>query len=899
MDLQSLLNQQLSIIESLDLLPSGKIRFGGRAGGFVDVEIESPIGGRRRSVRARCGSDCPPGRVQLVKLDTGEYVAFSPSAARPQEAKSVERSSSKKGKLVKKEDGEFWPVTSAFLYSKIKPNQELLDGNGAADFDETTWDAVRCFASPTGSQDEAVAFFENKHLLGDYDTPEKALFNQMRADRLVVPPDAPSASFARDNAAWGSGSEDAVIIWFYIGDLTETYGLGLVHSGLGQIFKVLGTTTYPNADNTGEPGPGFCMEMQRSGNTSLALYPTEQMGQGPLTKYLSTQFPNLGGKIGYHGQIFKWRGMQDYITYGGGRRTYLYRLYWSGIEGVPAYETDPQSPTSVPPDYNPGPGTANPWTLEDEPWYRFGWDYPYLRIGCMSGGGIGAVTSAITGSGFGCGDTIDSDKWFWNHGVGATASALDRFAHYTLDDTGMFVCWQGHKDNASLAQSFFETFRAYWGLPGTVHRLKSCNPYGCELPGGGGYPPPPPSNVSRFIGQNWGRKAEMWLKVCRQNDPPLKIKLPFEYCAVLEKQTILGGGSFSPGANFESGKTRNTMQTYGLCYIGSGGFTDTFGLENPHATLAIDEEFAYVDILYGCERIFEQPLTLPVRSRLGNQGFGGIGSGNNWTYRVMGRADEYVSHISGNRPANEAATMPVLIKDVFTSCQSYKIKLPTKDDKTLIIVGSQKFKRGEVNTLTSKNPDWECTKKFTIHDYRTSVERYINVTTPPFIESNPDFSTLGGLPALNQIVSVNLSNINNFIPRYYKPQMQWTQLDKVYYQLMGSPRQFNPLTEVLPQNVHIAPGDLHKGSIIFESDRKFGGHWRSEKVMVASGFGNPTASSNVVYSEYGRTTMFPTVIPFTEQILGNGLMENNVLIKWYRVTPSSFPIMGQAPRHFY
>lgn len=780
------------------------------------------------------------------------------------------------------EDEEIWPVTSAFLYSRIKLNQELLDGNGAADADETTWDAVRCFASPTGSIDEAVVFFENKHLLCDYDTAEKALLNQMRADRLVIPAGSPSASFARDSAVWGSGSADAVMCWYYIGNPADAF------TG-GKIFKVSGPPMHPNAGNVTESGPGLCMEIYSAGGISAAIFPDEGMAQGPLTKELSKQFPALGGRIGYAGRIEKWRGL-DYSS------TSRLRYFRS----QPSVNEPNKTPTSVPSWYTPNPN-INPWVnYTDSTWFEFGWpDSTY--IGCASTSWILAVKSNINS--VNCAGGIPNDSWYWGGDAAPTIGRIDaNNPQGSIGTTGMYVCWAGHRENMSTAMSFFQTFRTYWGIAGSVTYLGSTNPYGCEItPGGGNFPPAPPSNTSRFVGQNWGRKAEMWLKVCRQNDPPLELKLPFEYCAVLEKQVILGGGSFMNGANFEAGKTRNYLMTYGLCFVGSGGHTNTFGLELPHATLAIDDEFAYIDILYGAERIFEQPQIYPVRNRLGNQGFGGLvgGQGNYWGHRIPGRFDEYVHNISGLIPPGiTPPQLPLLIKDVFTSCQSYKIKLPTKDSKTLTIVESQKLKRGQANTMTNKNPDWEYTQKFTIHDARTSgAPLVVSSFIPRFTQENLDFSTFGGLPALNQFIDLDPNNINNFTPKYYKPVVNWSQLDKVHYKLMGSPRQFNPLTEILPPNIHVASSNNDRfNSVIFDTDRNFGGHGRSEKVMIASRFGYPDISSNVRYSHISGDAIFPTVIPFIEQICGNGLIENGILVKWYRVTESSFPKMGQLPR---
>ena len=110
----------------------------------------------------------------------------------------------------------------------------------------------------------------------------------------------------------------------------------------------------------------------------------------------------------------------------------------------------------------------------------------------------------------------------------------------------MYVCWEGHKDNIGLAQSFFEAFRTYWGLPGSVVKLATCGRFGCEIgaPGGGGYPPAPPG-PPRFLVEALGRKAEIWLKVCDGDKPPIELKLPFEFAAVVERFRVIGNASIA------------------------------------------------------------------------------------------------------------------------------------------------------------------------------------------------------------------------------------------------------------------------------------------------------------------------------------------------------------------
>lgn len=804
---------------------------------------------------------------------------------------------------------DIWPVTSCFLYSRIKSVKEKLTGNGAAQGkEETSWDAIKIYSGVNFS-DYAYGFAERLDLLGDYETAEDALNNKLKPSRLIVPTGGGSSGAARDDSVINSGSADAVIVWFYIGS-TNGYGTELVNEGSGKIFKVSGPSSYPSNQNT-EQGPGFCMECYRAG-VSVAIYPIVNLGEEPLTQYLSTSFPDLGGKIGYWGNIYSWHGMTDYSE-GLSRRTYLYREYWSGIGGVPAYPTEQvQSPTSFPPEWQQGVSNYSPWALEDAQWYRFGWDYPSNRIACMSAGAIAVNTSALTAASVECGATIPNDQWYWVGGIGSSAGALDKRNSYSLAD-GMFVCWQGHKEHIGTAKSFFEAFATYWEIPGaTVTKLGSCNLYGCEIPGGGGgYPAAPPSDASRFLIDTYGRKAKVFLVCHKQDYEPVEVELPFEYAAVVEEMTVLGGGSFSFGANFEASKTKKSLLTYGY-QTGATGY-EPIGLDLIHGTLSIDAEFAYINLFYGGERLYEEPMLFPLQTRLAAEGFGSprTGNGGNYGYdrftnRQMGTSPmSYGLSIypSGYilSPSQTGEKHPRFIKDCWTSCLAIKVKLPTKNNKTLTIIETQKYKRGETITLTASNPDNEFDNKFLIRDYRTDFDIYgVEMVSI----QNPEFASFGGLPALGLQFFLNNGYANNNIPitgNFYKKKEDFTILDWVYYQLQEMPRQYNPLITVLPTGVSIAQNGAAKVNVIYDLDKKFGRHGRAEKIMTASSFGYTTGNYygglSPTYASQGTLGPEHLFIAHKEQLAGNGLKVNNILTKWFRVTTSSFPIFGQLVRN--
>lgn len=883
--------KQAEIVGQLQQFPIGRSNSGGRAGGMIEVVVTNPLPGQPRVVQAKCANDCPPGDVQLVKADDdGSYVALSPNAA-VKTSETTTRQISKKNPTIPKKDEEVWPVTGAFLYSKIKPNMEDLTDNGLAAGNETSWD-WNGFTAFSSSDPASVAYLfgQQFNTLGDYATASDALNNVLKPDRLIIPTGSGggSSGAARDDAA--GGSVDGVTVWFYIGE-PNTLDTNLVDANSGEIFKVSGSSAYPDNVNT-EQGPGFCMQMMSLGTTSLALYPIVSIGSEPLTQYLKSSFPDLGGRIGYWGNIFSWHGMQDYST----NRTSLFREYWSGIPGVPADDSPAQTPTSYPPDWDSqGP---SPWTYENNDWYKYGWDNPNTRISALSGGAIVVVNSALTaGSGFSCGDTIPNDKWAWSLGVGASRGALE---YLGFGAYGMFVCWSGHIDNIGLAQSFFEAFRVYWEIPGSVKKLRSCNPFGCELGGGGGgggYPSPPPSAPGqRYLAKYWGRKAEIFLKVCRQNDPPLELKLPIEFAACVEKVDVIGGGSFGSGSNFNSQKSIPLSRNYWQMV----GNEDPFALEMVHGTLSIDDTFAYIDIFYGGERIREDPLTKPVAIKLANSGFG---PGGSFRERRMGTCnnEDIVGDYAVRVPALTRPNEPRVLKDCFGGCHSYKVKLPTDADKNLTIVAHQKYKRGEVISLTAASQDNEFNDKFLICDFRTDVRQilrnYFYITDP-----NPEFASFGGLPALVQTPLYRDDDMENFALSFYKNQADWTQLDWIYWQLQEGPRQFNPLNTVLPLGVEIAnPSDGPTG-VFFEFDKKFGRHGRAECIIPTASFGyngTYTGGQPAQYRLQGNNSYssYLPVVSFSEQLKGNGIKENGQIVKWYRVSASSFPIHGQLTRN--
>ncbi|HLO51627.1 MAG TPA: hypothetical protein VK211_24650 [Kamptonema sp.] len=878
--------KQAEIVGQLQQFPIGRTNSGGRAGGMVEVVVTNPLPGQPRVVQAKCANDCPPGDVQLLKVDDGSFVALSPNAAVKTSETTTRQVSKKNPKKPPKKDEEIWPCTVCFLYSRVKPNTENLTDNGAATGDETSWDFVSGYASSVTNSYAYVAR-QRFDKLGDYATAQDAIDNKLKPDRLITPSGVGSGA-AKDDAVAGTNSADNITIWFYIGNPADALTDG-------RIVQVNGPPFHPSAGSITDSGPGYCMEVNRAGIVS-AIFPSEQMGLGPLTKHLRESFPELGGRIGYAGRIEKWRGMQDYASVN----------FLSYVKNSPSPTEPNQVPVSFPSWYNPE-SNQNPWLYTGSSWFQFGWPDPQYS-GCASSSWVNIESSAMNAA-TECGASIENDQWFWGGDAAPYYGVIDRSnpSGYIGTD-GMFVCWRGHLEHAGMAQSYFEAFRTYWGIAGSVTKLGSANPYGCELPNGGGYPPAPPANTSRFLSNSYGRKAEIWLKICKENLEPIEIKLPFEFAAIVETISVLGGGSMNTGSAFESGKNQAVLLTHGRFAGGSFG-SDPFSLECPHATLSIDKEFAYIDILYGGERLWEEPLTLPVRPRLANMGFGS-------RQEDIYGSDYFVSRRLGLDPSDRSVGLyqirtsgsfwplnpwgpdvhPRIVKDCFSCCQSYIVKLPTKENPNPTITASQKYNKGENIALTAASLDNEFNNKFLIADYRTEniSNNYLTPNYIPKADPQTHYATFGGLPALIQIIDYSLQNINQLAPVFYKSQSDWTDMDWIHYQLQESPRQYDPLNTVLPQGVVTKLNE--RQAMIFDLDNKFDRHARAERIMPSTGFGHSTSTAPA-YREYLSNSAYPLFVSFKEQLIGNGLIENGKLSKWFRVSTASFPILGQLKRN--
>ncbi len=868
--------KQAEIVGQLQQFPIGQTNSGGRAGGMVEVVVTNPLPGQPRVVQAKCANDCAPGDVQLLKADDGSYIALSPNAA-VKTSETTTRQVSKKESVKPKKDDEVWLVTSCFLYSKLKEIQVDFTDNIATDLTSyDAWQTVSVTNSPTNER--VILFTQRSDTMGDYETANDALNNNLKEDRKLKPGNTGAGSGgAADDAAWGSQSPDARIIWYYIGDPTD-----IVPDG--KIFQVEGPPAHPDAGDVTNPGPGFVMQVYGGGIVS-AIFPRETMGSGPLTKHLSQSFPDLGGEIGYAGQIAKWRGEQDFT---------------SGIfyfRDVPNSNNTPQSPVSFPSGYIPG-GT-DPWLTTNGDWFEFGWPDPQY-IGCASSSWINADLRNLTN--LGCGDVIPNDAWYWGGDATPNSGRIDKDnSGGYIGYEGMFVCWKGHKDNAGLAMSFFQSFGAYWGIVGGVTFLGSVNPFGCGTgdPSGGGYPPPPPG-LRRFLVKQYGRKAEIHLKVCEKDYPPIELKLPFEFAALIEKFVLQG----SPPTNQFPSNQQDVFITMGAAY----GSDFQYALECPHATMSVDGEFVYIDILYGGERDWEDPLSRPIPCKLSN-----LGSGDFTGFalsRRLAQKESGILIVGGYKSPNTVEKAPRYKADHFSYCQSYKVALPTSStNRVLTIIGNQRYRRGETIQLTAKSPDNEFNNKFLICDFRT--DKLEDIPPPPDLPNNlvapwqlpnPEYASFGGLPALVQVqfpgFPVQSLEHFNAIEKFYKPIEVWTDMDKIHFELQEAPETFWPLNTVLPVGEFIALGTGESyHHVRFMLDGKFGRDGRAASIGRPSKFAYPNSESPTytTYSLYGSFLLFTS---FKEQLIGNGIKNNEGLVtKWNRVSTSSFPIFSQLRRN--
>lgn len=835
------------------------------------------------------------------------------------------------------EETDIWPVTSCFLYSRIKAIEEDLTDNLATDLTSydayQSWETQNLLYDPTKTVkwNELNApriknsfFVQRADTLGDYETAQDAFTNKLKADRMFAPPSGSDDGGAADDSAWGEGSENAVTAWFYIGDMTGFQPIERnIFYARGNGY---GNFSGPNYNAPYIQGPlSPCMTMYQVGAGAIeALYASLSFGEEPLSKYLkSSSFQNLGGKVGYWGGIRQWHGMQDFTDYSSTRYDRSY-----GINDANGF----REPTSQPPDYPginyPSPPIV-PWSFEGGRWYQFGWPrYSPTGVGeillnCSSGPGnirvynygIDPFSSAAE---FECGGDISGDNWS-GYRLGDHSSPWMQEGNPS-NKNGMFVCWQGSLANLGLASSFCSALQEYFSIDngmGGVTLLGSCNPYGCKGPPGtpgNGYPKAP--LAQRVIAKQYGHKAEIWLKVCDKEKSPVELKLPFEFAAVVTK-LVAQNGTLSNGQT-----TISTLMT------ATSVADSANACERPHTTMAVDKDFVYIDILYGGERDWATPQIRPVPTRLSQTGSGVVKPSDSLgsVTRVLGMKEPSLRMFIVEEYNQSGQELYARYKaDYFTYCQSFKIALPNSfNNNELIIVESQRYQRGQTIQITERSPDNEFNNKFLICDFRTDMrEQELEPSSPSWsaitagfeniysISSipNPDYASFGGLPALLQgrkpvTGSLNNANANldetlaffEVVPKFYKPQSNWTDMDKIHFQLQESPRMIWPGNTILPIGEFVNINDLYSGDVIlFDNNGKFGKHGRASTVTPASMFGN----SDVVAPQYGDTVSksFLLYTSFKEQLIGNGIKnEAGLVVKWNRVSTSSFPVFGQLPR---
>lgn len=794
-----------------------------------------------------------------------------------------------------------YPCTVALLYTKLKPEMELLTDNCATEV--TSWDY---FNSPTRgtpgtpSEETAFGFRQRCDDFGDYVTGADAVTNKIKESRKPKPkPPGGGETGSGDSNAWPSGDEKAVIAWYHITAEDESSN-GLWPGADGKRFKAENVSTHPDSIAP-ESGPGECMEVWR-GSKGVGIFPDLVFGQEPFSAYLKkTAFPELGGYIGYTGGINIWHGVQDLA----GTGIVYSRPY--PMNGWPA-----QIPISFPSEFSGEPW--EPWFYTDGSFYSFGWDLYPLNI--FSSGFVSVELSALLNPELGCNVILEQEDWYFsgNSPYGGGVFGGGQFGNSSgLGGTGMFVCWKGHADHLSMFKSFLEAAKDYWKIGDPynilanpkVTFLGAVNPYGCVVGdptggggggGGGGFPPAPPVTEPRILLDTYGRKAEVWLKVCRQEDPPLEIKLPFEYIALVEQIRCPSDWEMYSQGNFKDRyATAELMGGFGTNY-------NTFGCDMIHATVNIDEkgEFAYVDILYGAERVFQQPFTTVIPSRLSNVGKGPGHDSYGFASRNAGT--KHNGFVEGEWVApNTVEEIARVRGDYFSFCQSYKIQLPTKSSKTLAIVASEKYKRPEPITLSAGTPDNEFNNKYLICDFRT--ERVDNIPSPeggsakaPWQNPQPYFATFGGLPCLFQVDKYNYYRHEQWVitqgEPYYKAPEDWTDLDHIYFELMERPEIIWGESD-LPTNVFIAQiGSGSQGTIKFNLDGKFQRQGRCEVILHADYFGLRWGD----IEQYDNVTNFPLSVEFKEQMIGNGIIKGGVLTKWFRIATSSFPVFDQSIR---
>ncbi|MFM6206962.1 hypothetical protein [Planktothrix sp.] len=489
-------------------------------------------------------------------------------------------------------------------------------------------------------------------------------------------------------------------------------------------------------------------------------------------------------------------------------------------------------------------------------------------------------------SSFVCNSNIDPYDWY-RAGGGAFSIYDDEQWVYSGDitlDTGCgYVVFKGTRNQLGDFATLLGEAASYWELDSGISLKVVANPFGCSTTGdlnGGGLPDDPDPEVIPPVtsATYYGRYSEIFVNL--QGDGQDKeVKLPIRFPTRATKVQY-GNAAFY---------NKNISPTSGLQPVVAEWTSELF-----KGFIELDSEYIYAKILYAPFREWkagEKPYATPYNNeRHYSENF------NSWTIETR---TLIFPPGTGNYLNTTGAVVPQV--DWFNKCRVFKIR-----QSDMVIVEDVTYSRGENQTISQNGWTHEITKDYVLLDHTTEVKplQFINITTDSGDWTVPDILPINGIvpPTTGKrgycgypIVypQVGLGVDKRYadelppysFPPFLTPQESWTDLDWIIYLLSEK-----PANHFVDYSLNGTSGEGK--NLYFETPGLFSGYGRTPR-HEANDY-NPSYPNSFLYdytsTESGNYGFIDKIVEYN-CFLGSAIIKNNLIQKWVRISPRSFPIM--------
>lgn len=720
------------------------------------------------------------------------------------------------------------PVRVAFLYSKLTETDELFQYTSPI----RSWRRMKPLYPVSKGAEQSFFCHEMPDNCGNYATLSDCLIRKL---------DSKYAPQSGNDAGSGLNPADLVVALFTIGnntdpDTREDFNiLNLLPSRVGD----LPTKGAFWSDRSDDAGPWF-----------FGMSPILPINKAILFQGLDIPTNLMGITIGYNVEVRRWN--KSAFTEGN-----VY--YW------------PRGGVYIP------PGSSGINTDETYAYYREEDHQDSFNLQSKH------AWVAHEASSFVCNSNIDHYDWY-RAGGGAFSIYDDEQWVYSGDitlDTGCgYVVFKGARNQLGDFAALLGEAASYWELDSGISLKVVANPFGCSTTGdlnGGGLPDDPDPEVIPPVtsATYYGRYSEIFVNL--QGDGQVKeVKLPIRFPTRATKVQY-GNAAFY---------NKNISPTSGLQPVVAEWTSELF-----KGFIELDAEYIYAKILYAPFREWkagEKPYATPYNDeRHYSENF------NSWTIetRTLIFPPGTVNYLN-----TTGAVVPQV--DWFNKCRVFKIR-----QSDMVIVEDVTYSRGENQTISQNGWTHEITKDYVLLDHTTEVKPLqfiatsVDWTVPDILPTNgivpPTTGKRGycGYPIVYPQVGLGVDKRYAdglppySFPPFLTPQESWTDLDWIIYLLSEK-----PANHFVDYSLNGTSGEGK--NLYFETPGLFSGYGRTPRHEANDynpGYPN-SFLSDYTSTESGNYGFIDKIVEYN-CFLGSAIIKNNLIQKWVRISPRSFPIM--------